>query len=140
MAVGAAPRPSIFTLKRQQCFSLACRPFKQPVTVAVGAYANHFVGENLLRHVDMPPGDGWSARMPDSVGQWDMTSAETDFETDRVTIFERNGELWVTDPHLGDNPLERYHHGLTNLRWRKVQASCAPQKFAAPQDGRDLND
>ena len=59
-----------------------------------------------------------------------MRSDETNREPSVVEVYNRNGALWVRDPHVGENPLDVYHRNLIRIEWRK--ANPDPERPATP--------
>ena len=62
----------------------------------------------------------WQSVPPGSPGQWRMTCAEIDGAPDRVTIEDRDGELWATESLVGEIPVKQYHEGVTKALWKKA--------------------
>ena len=87
------------------------RDFRRAVVMAV------LIGRQI--EADFGAVTPWQSNPPAQPGQWEMRSRETDFEPSRVTVFDRGGQLWVTDPAIGTNLLEDFHYNLCEIMWRK---------------------
>ena len=70
----------------------------------------------------------WHTAPPTEPGAWEVICAETDFKPSHVRVFYPDptsrlrplGVLWVECSDVGTNPVDIYHHALTETRWRKV--------------------
>jgi hypothetical protein len=81
-----------------------------------------------------PTGDGWQTTPPNAAGVWEMRCNESDFKSLLMTIEDRDGELWALDDLIGPYPLDLFHAGLIELRWRKPLPISNTQKNSSSKD------
>lgn len=76
----------------------------------------------MTNDVISPLGVGrrWIKSKPLTAGIYENRCIETGGNASRVTVFDKNRELWVDDPDVGHYPLTHYHDQLTDLEWRRV--------------------
>lgn len=80
----------------------------------------------------------WQMTPPAEPGRWEMRCDENGQEPEAVTIFRRDGVLWVRDMHVGTNTLEHYHYNLCSIQWRQVPLQPDQERTLAQSAYGDL--
>lgn len=62
----------------------------------------------------------WSARCPKEPGWYLLRCDENDRRAQQVSVFLREGQLWASDPDLGNQPVSILHAGLIDPSWCPV--------------------
>lgn len=61
--------------------------------------------------------DDWHSTPPEQPGEYEFCCGEMDYEIEKTTVVDRDGELWC---QIGGEyrPVQMWHDGLTSPAWR----------------------